>query len=190
MQMSFIRTPLRRFARDTKGSVVLEAIIAVPLLVSVYLMLFVFWDAYRSINTVQKASYTISDMISRAPADLPESYITGMRTTMNFMLPGDQTAQIRVTSFVWSGVRSRYEVLFSRSPGNALPRLTTATIAGYVNRLPIMVDGEAAVLVETVVPYTPPLNQLQALTLGEFIVTRPRFVPKVCLINLPNNCNA
>jgi Flp pilus assembly protein TadG len=190
MQMPSLLIALRKFARDTKGGVVLETVVMVPVLITAYTMLFVFWDAYRSINTVQKASYTISDMISRAPADLPEAYIPGMRTTMNFLLPSDQTAEIRVTSFEWSGVRERYEVLFSRSPDNALPLLTTATLNSYVDRLPIMVDGESAVLVETVVPYTPPLNRMQALTFGEFIVTRPRFVPKVCLINLPNNCNA
>ena len=36
-----------------------------------YLALFVYWDAFRSVNTTQKAAYTISDMISREMAPLP-----------------------------------------------------------------------------------------------------------------------
>jgi Flp pilus assembly protein TadG len=81
--MSFLRSLLRRFARDEKGSLVVEAIIVMPMFVWAYAGLFVYWDAYRSINTVQKASYTISDLISRSQASVNDAYIAGMATTFN-----------------------------------------------------------------------------------------------------------
>ena len=59
--------------------------------------------------------------------------------------------------------------------------LTTADLAGLVARLPTMSDGDSAILLETRVPYTPPLSfGLEPTTIEQFIVTRPRFLPKIC----------
>jgi len=98
--MSFLSSLMRRFARDEKGSLVVDAIIVMPMFVWGYAGLFVYWDAYRAVNTVQKASYTISDLISRSQETngIDDAYISGMRTTFNTMLDSGDAGQIRVTS--------------------------------------------------------------------------------------------
>jgi hypothetical protein len=66
------------------------------------------------------------------------------------------------------------------SPTN-LVALTTANLADLTTHLPIMSDGDSAILVETTVPYTPPVSYgLEPSTIDQFIVTRPRFLPKLC----------
>lgn len=184
--MSFLSSLMRRFARDEKGSLIVDAIIVMPMFVWGYAGLFVYWDAYRAVNTVQKASYTISDLISRSQETngIDDAYISGMRTTFNTMLDSGDAGQIRVTSYQWSAVRDRYEVIFSRAPNGALPSLTTEDLANLTSYLPIMSDGGSAILVETKLLYTPPIAYgLDPRMLEQFIVTRPRFLPKLCHVD-------
>jgi Flp pilus assembly protein TadG len=172
---------MRRFTRDEKGSIVVEAIVVMPIFIWAYAGMFVYWDAYRSINTVQKATYTISDLLSRSQSSVNDSYLAGMNTTFNTLVGADSAGELRVTSYTWSAVRNRYEVIFSRSPNSAMEPLTTSNLAELTARLPIMSDGDSAVLVETSTPYTPPVSYgLEPSTIEQFIVTRPRFLPKLC----------
>lgn len=88
--MSFLPSLTHRFGRDEKGSLFVDAIIVMPMFVWGYAGMFVYWDAYRAINTVQKASYSVSDLVSRNQNTngIDDAYITGMRTAFNRMLGG------------------------------------------------------------------------------------------------------
>lgn len=218
--MRSLASMLRRFGRDEKGAVIVEAVIMLPLLIWAYLALFVYWDAYRSVNTSQKAAYTISDMISREMNDVPltPAYVTGMRNMMSYLLDADQGVKLRVTSVTWSQVRNRYEVDWSVSPSNAFPLLTTANVTTVTSRVPKLADGDHVIIVETEVEYhpltngfgwvadlnsfdwayqdytangrfaasadpgTPQIKQnVKDMSMRQFIVTRPRFTPKLCM---------
>jgi Flp pilus assembly protein TadG len=223
--MRSLTSMLRRFRRDERGTLIAEAVIVLPMLIWVYLALFVYWDAYRSINTSQKAAYTISDMISREmnSSPLTPAYITGMRNVMKYLIDKDQTVKLRVTSVTWAQARNRYEVDWSVSPDNAFPLLTTANISTVTNRIPTLADGDHVIVVETDVAYkalangfgwvvnlggfkwanqdyvglrqdgsqmfdkgtdpgTPNVVQtVKDMSLKQFIVTRPRFAPKLCM---------
>ena len=179
--MSRFANLLRRFAKDEQGTVLVETIVLLPMFFWVYAGLFVYWDAFRIVNSVQKASFTVSDLISRSQGSVDDAYLDGMRGTMNYLLNSGDSAQIRVTSYKWSKVNNRYEVIFSRSPGDAMTALTTADLVGLTSRLPKMFDGDSAVLVETSLPYNPTMNfGMAPSSIGQFIVTRPRFLPKLC----------
>lgn len=218
--MRSLASMLRRFGRDEKGAVVVEAVIMLPLLIWAYLALFVYWDAYRSVNTSQKAAYTISDMISREMNDTPltPAYITGMRDLMKYLVDADQTVKLRVTSVTWSQARTRYEVDWSVSPNAEFDPLTTASIWTVSDRIPTLADGDHVIVVETEVDYKPLTNgfgwvadlssfdwaykdytangrfavgadpgtpqikqNVKNMQMSQFIVTRPRFAPKLCM---------
>jgi Flp pilus assembly protein TadG len=184
--MSFLSRALRRFLRNEDGAFLVDAVLLLPAFVWAYTGLFVYWDAYRAINTVQKASYTISDLLSRNQdvTGINDAYLAGMRTTLNTMIDADQSSKIRVTSYKWSEPNNRYEVIFSRSPDNEMTALTNTNLAAITNRLPLMSDGDSAVLLEVEVSYTPPAAfGLDPTTLEQFIVTRPRFVAKLCHVS-------
>lgn len=180
--MKSLRNMFRRFGRDESGVLMAEAIIVLPFMLWSYLALFVYWDAFRSVNTAQKAAYTISDMISREMVTLPANYVTGMRDLMRYLIDGDQTVKIRVTSVTWSDANEQFEVDWSRSPDSAMPQLTTTTIANQAYRIPDMADGDRVVIVETEVSYHPAFDVgMNDEVLKQFVVTRPRFIPKLCM---------
>lgn len=178
--------PLRRFLCREDGTVIAEALIVLPVLLWAYIGLFVYWDCFRSLNTVQKATYTVSDMLSRSETGIKSSYITGLKKVFEYLIDKDQEASMRVTSVTWSNINNRYEVHWSRTTNAAiLPALTTPALQGYAGHIPTMMAGDYVVIVEVQVPYTPVFNiGLTNQIFNEFIVTRPRFLPCLPMDNI------
>ncbi len=174
---------LRRFRDDESGLIMAEFIVTLPMLIWVFMALFAYWDVFRSMNTAQKAAYAVSDLISRQNNDIPVSFLDDMQSIMEYILPPAQTSRMRFTSVKWSVPNNQFEVIWSRSPGNALLPLNTGTLQAVANRIPMMAATDSVVLVESSVPYTPVFNVGLAASynLDEFIVTRPRFLTKICL---------
>jgi Flp pilus assembly protein TadG len=163
-----------RFRRDERGGVIVEAIIILPLLVWAYVALFVYWDAYRAQNTAVKASYTVADMVSRELNPITCTYMNGLKGVFDFLMDGDQTTALTLTSVIWNEEASRHEVVWSLARGGA-DRQTTATLQRDLNRLPNMSDGDTVILLQTRVSYAPALSVgVPDHDFNQFIVTRPR----------------
>lgn len=174
---------LHQFAQDETGTVMAETVLVLPMLLWSYLAMFVYWDSYRSMNTVQKASYTISDIISREMVSVPSSYFDGMRNVIELLIDRDQDVKMRITSITYKQSALQFQVLWSYSPSSALPALTTATLQALKDRIPNMSDADYATIVETEMPYVPAFNiGMNSMTFKQFIITRPRFVAPTCLI--------
>lgn len=180
--MQRLRAHLKRFARQEGGTITVEFVLVMPLLIWAYLALYVYWDAYRTINLAQKASYTVSDYISRERGSLTAAEITGMENTFKFMTQTESGVKMRITSIYYNTTSKRFEVYWSRSPNSTMEELTTTTLQGYSSHIPAMADGDSAVLVETELDYTPAFNiGLLSDSFANFIVTRPRFLTRICL---------
>lgn len=174
---------IRRFGREEDGLVMAEFLIMLPLLIWTFMALFVYWDVFRTINDSQKASYAVSDLISRqSEIDMP--FVNGMQTVVEYLSNGADV-DVRITSVEWDE-DDGYRVLFSRSPGNAMPRHTNATITALADRIPVMADNETVVIVETRTQYEPGFEVgLTDQEFNHFVVTRPRYFRRVCLIEQP-----
>lgn len=188
--MNRIIHALRRFGRDDEGNLVLEAVLVMPFMLWAYAGLFVYWDAFRSINAVQKAAYTVSDMISREQQTITPAYLAGMDTIIERLIDLDQDVSMRVTSVLCNGqgedkcdeTVGQNEVHWSVSPGGAMTPLTTTALQAMESRIPEMSDGDHVVIVEVTVSYTPSFNVgVSDMDIEQFIVTRPRFVPRICM---------
>jgi hypothetical protein len=175
---------LRRFLRDEDAAIIAETVIVLPLLLWAYIGLFVYWDCFRSLNTVQKATYTVSDMLSRdlSQTGITSDYITGLHSVVEYLIDHDQDSRMRVSSIYWNTANSRYEIHWSRTTdASALPALTTANLQNFTAQIPTMSPGDTAVIVEVRVDYVPAFNVgMTNQTFSEFIVTRPRF--QMCII--------
>ena len=181
-----LRPRLGRFGRDETGSVVAEAVIVLPMFLWAYIALFVYWDAFRSMNTVQKASFTISDMISREKQGIDSGYIEGMGDVLEYLIDENQDARVRVTSVTWSDTNNQFEVYWSASPDSILTPLTTASLQDYVYEIPTMSAGDNAIIVEVNVDFQPTFDiGMPDQTFHQFIVTRPRFIPCITLDTVP-----
>lgn len=182
MRNSIVQTltsRLRRFCRAEDGTVVVEAVLVLPTLLWVTLAMFVYWDSYRSVNIIQKATYTISDTLSRENREDPidGAYIDGLREVMNYLLDGDQVAKIRVSSVTWKTADNDFSVLWSYSPGEQIPAMPVGLLADqdYQDKVPNLADGDTVIVVETMVDFSPAFDVgMNDLVIDEFIATRPR----------------
>lgn len=180
MRKSIVQTltsRVRRFCRAEDGTVVVEAVLVLPTLLWVTLAMFVYWDSYRSVNVIQKATYTISDALSREDNEIDGDYIDGLRNVMNYLLDGDQVAKIRVSSITWKTADNDYSVLWSYSPGGQIPAMPVGLLADqdYQDKVPNLADGDTVIVVEAMVDFSPAFDiGMNDLVIDEFIATRPR----------------
>lgn len=180
----------RRFLRDERGSVLLEFLLFLPILVWAMVAMVVFWDVFRTINTAQKAAYSVSDLISRQEDNLTDSFVDGMQEVFNYLMLGTaQDSRLRITSLYYDQTTDSYKLIFSVSPDNKVPAYTEQDLQQLKDRIPILNDKDSVVIVETMVAYTPPFNTgifniadaLGSNIFNEFVVTPPRFRNAICL---------
>jgi Flp pilus assembly protein TadG len=193
--MRMLRKKVRAFSRDEGGSIVLETVVMLPLLIWALLAMVVYWDAFRAVNRLDKATYALADTLSRQQAPVATTTVDRWDDFVEYMMNNNYSAQVRVTSYRWVPANNRFEVLWSRSPGNLRPQLTTSSLQPLAIRLPMMAATEYGILTETWVNYEPPLSvpfmgaiQIQNTTLEKFTPTPTRFSP-LCVVGMtPATC--
>jgi hypothetical protein len=196
-----------RFLTDKRGTVTIEFIIVFPMLIWAFIGIFLYWDAHKAINLSQKASFTVADNLSRTQTPLAKSHIDGLSKLLAYLADADpalgEGVRLRVTSIRWNNTDKKHEVSWSYSAYNAEPVLTTAKLVDIKDQLPTLTEFETVLLIETEVDFVPALGKYsifantyenddqQVLTMGidrrsfaEFVVIRPRFIPKVCLASM------
>ncbi|MBL8561314.1 MAG: hypothetical protein JNN06_03450 [Gemmobacter sp.] len=169
----------RRFLRDEDGNAVIESVFMLPLLIWAAFSMVVFWDGYHTMNKLQKASYTVSDVLSRwQGAALTAADAQGLQNMVAYLTnEGDQVPRLRMSSIVWVSARNRYEVQWSCSMDPAqLPAYTTTTLQAVKDNLPIAANGTTQLLIETEMDFQLfSRGQVIPMEFGEFIPVRPRF---------------
>lgn len=180
---SLLSRLLRRYRDRTSGSMVIESIFAIPILALGMTGFFTFWDVYRTQNMVQKASYAVADMLSREMVPATPAFLTGLETTLEFLIREDATIRvtsIRRTSDGPLGLQG-LDVLWSFSPGNQMVPLTEATLTEVLDDMPMMAIGSNMVVMEVTVPYAPLTDILEVDSIREVVAMRPRFLPTHCM---------
>lgn len=174
--MKFLTRHIRRFRDQEDGLVMTEFLIMLPLLVWTFMALFIYWDAFRTINQAQKGAYSIADLVSRQK-EINGTFVSGMQKVMEYLVNDAPNVRMRITSIKYDDVSKKYAVLFSRSPGGKMPQLTNATFnqTKFTDRIPIMADQDSVVIIETEVSYKPGFQVgIPEHSFDNFIVTRPR----------------
>lgn len=185
----------RRFRSGTRGAISIEAMFVLPMLVWVYLAMFVFFDAYRTQNVALRAANTVADLLSRETNAVNATYIAGVNDVFDFLANARHDTRIRVTSVGWNAQQNRYIVNWSHGT-RGLQGWTTAAFnaefepasttsgADGQRRLPLVAAGDSIVLVETQLDYDPAFNiGIAARTFEHIIPTRPRFAPQIVWSN-------
>ena len=185
--MKALSRQIRRFRDQEDGLVMTEFLIMLPVLVWTFMALFVYWDAFRTINQAQKANYSISDLISRQE-NIDMSFINGVQSVTEYLMNNPSSIKIRITSVKYVAGTNKMKVLFSKSPGNALPALTEGQMNAPAMRarIPVMANQDSVVIVETQISYNPAFSVgIPNHFFSNFVVTRPRYNLQVCLTGLP-----
>jgi hypothetical protein len=171
---------LSHFLRDTQASLTVEAVIVMPLLFWAFGASFVFFDVFRENSVNEKAGYTIADMLSRETGFIDPGYMDNTLTLLA-TLTGKPASDIgvRVSVIRWDEEDSLYDLRWSQARGNAAP-LDEDVVENWEEVLPVMVDEEQIILVQTFIRYDPAVRiGLGDRTLETFIYTRPRFAPQL-----------
>lgn len=170
---------LKAFAAETKGSVSVEFILMIPVLFWAYMAIYVYFDGYRQSAVNLKATYTISDLISRETEIITDQYVDSMHALMEVMTLSDSPTSLRITVIRWSEADDRYYVDWSVNRGYATA-MDDINIGDIKTRLPVMPDNERVILVETVNTFIPVFKiGMENKQLENFVFSRPRFAPQV-----------
>lgn len=176
---------LRRFGRDTEGTVALEAVIVAPFLFWAFLASYVYFDAYRQTSVNIKANYTIGDLLSRETEAINESYIDSMESLFTFLAKTGSDARIRISVAKWDEADNAYKLDWSRARGGETA-LTEAGINAMAGELPTLTDNDRIIVVETWSHYAPLFQVgLPEKDIYERTATSPRFAPQLAWDRYP-----
>ena len=178
--MGRIRAYLGAFRRDESGSIAVETMLMIPILIWCYLGTFVFFDAFRPQSTNIKASYTIGDTLSRETGYITANYMASLYNLQGLLLQTSEARGLQVTVYTYNSANNTYTVKWSRGLGG-LTTMTNAQLAAIRAILPVMPSGEIAILTRSQVHYAPDYEVgIDPFAFDEYTVTRPRFAPQLC----------
>lgn len=186
-----MKTLLRRFGRDTKGSVSVEAVILFPALAVIFAASWVYFDVMRQQSISIKANYTIGDIISRETEVLDDTYITNVQRMMYYLTKGSgEEVDLRVTVVQYNADSLNHDVIWSEARGD-WSALTDSDLSDYTESLPLMADADQLILVETRDAYTPSFNVsgIGPFDIETYSFTRPRFASQVIFEGVNDGSN-
>lgn len=181
------RPPIARFLADETGSITIEAIIMLPILVWCYVASYAFFDGYRAASINVRTAYTVLDTLSRETGYITDDYMNGLVALEDYLTGNMTNVGLQVTVFHYddgtSGGGAGYRANWSRSRGS-MPTLTTSELNDLSSNLPDMTDGEVAILVRTRVHYNTKFESsftgLLDQDMTQLMVMRPRFAGQLC----------
>jgi hypothetical protein len=177
-----LKVLLQRFRDDSRGSITVETVIALPLLFWAAAASYDFHDIHRYKSAREKATYTVADMISREELSITDNYMDKTLQVFNDMVSDGENNQIRVSVVEYNGSDEIYELKWSETRGSGdLEPLRDEDVRTAHASLPILTDGQQVILVETSSTFKSlfSVGLSVPLEIETRMFTAPRFVPQV-----------
>lgn len=179
-----LKVALSSFWEETRGSIMVESVLSLPLLFWCMAATYEFFEVHRYKSAREKATYTLADMISREQSNtgITAVYLDNALTLFNQISNDDGINQIRVSVIRFDELNNKYEISWSQVRGTgSLNALTTGDVADAHAELPILDHGEEVILVESRSNYDPLFDVgLAEIDVETRIFTAIRFAPQVC----------
>lgn len=194
MSVLNLRKTLATFRKDSTGSVAVESAIIFPTLLFCLFVMMNIFDAYRAKSTTEKAAFAVSDMLSRETMAVNADYIDGVHAVLEEISTVRSGHSLTVSHVYWSPSTGDYVLAWSHSNGGG-SGITGTEFEAMKDKLPVLVDGESLIVVETSAEYSPPIlagwngqrpyGEESALNMDidTFVFTRPRFAPQLAWSN-------
>lgn len=202
--------PFARYLRDEHASVTVEAVMILPILLWGYFGMFILFDGYRALSANIRASYTISDMLSRETQAINAAYIEGLNDIQDVLTQSRHRTVLRVTSVRYrdldgDGVADdgEHSLEWSYSTLGKEPIADGNLYTDIVPHLPPMPDSGTLIVVETWMAFAPFMNitleqlyqtgaKSDRVVFGPFyfegiVTTRPRFAAQLVWEGTNNN---
>lgn len=175
---------LKSFRGDERGSIAVEAVITLPLLIWAVGATYEFFDLHRYNSTRDKASYTIADMISReqGTTGITPAYIDNAKDLFDTLTNDNGDNSLRISIISYNSTDEDYFVVWSRVRGTqGLKRLKTSDVKDDDDHLPKLSGGEQLILVESASIYRSviQIGLSDDLMLRTRVMTSPRFIAQI-----------
>ena len=192
--MRSLSSSLRSFGRSEEGTVKIEFIIVFPLILAWIMGSFVFFDAYKTYSRASKATFAVSDIVSRQTS-MDLTTLLALHDIMDALVPwSDNNKWIRITSLEYVKVSGNdgcyeedtdavceYRVLWSHASGTPDTLSNADLTQDVLDILPDIAENDTVILTETHVPYEPLLDTfgLGGMAWSNQQATRPRYVSSI-----------
>lgn len=182
---SSLNRRLRRFAESSAGGATVEMAIVVPVMALLFVVGLVAQDAIRMAYLNNKATFTVSDMVSREDALIDQGYFDGLNSVYRYLINNRFPTRMRITTIECTANCTDedtrvLEVCWSQSTAG-VAKLTTADIAPYNDTTPLFAEGDTLLMTEAFLDYTPFVENdlLPTQTYDAISYTRPRIIGQV-----------
>ena len=174
--MPELPTLLFTYLRDERGTVTMEYVLWLPILLAWLILSTVLYDAYKSRDDAAKAAYTVADIISRE-TELSASDIRRLADLQRVLVPrAGNSMFLRLTSFTctaeadcldadvadtsdyainWSIVPPIAFSDWEDAPDDEKPSVISTLTQETVEALPLMAKDDTIVLVDVSIPFRP-----------------------------------
>ncbi|TMV08035.1 pilus assembly protein [Ruegeria sediminis] len=175
-----MRKSLKNFRSDESGSILVEALLALPVLLWAIAATFTYFDGFRQSASNLKAAFTVSDLISRETRTITETYLDSMHELMELMVDNGTQMNVRISLIAFDEDDDRHYVRWSGIRGFD-EEWTDDNIHLIRDKLPPMPNADTLILVETSNTYVPFFNVGLGnnITFDNFVFTRPRFTNEI-----------
>ncbi|MHA6296898.1 TadE/TadG family type IV pilus assembly protein [Devosia sp. CAU 1758] len=165
-----------RLRRDERGASIVEFALLAPVLLLLLIGTVTLFDLFRNLQSVEKATFTVGDMMSRQTA-MSQATLDEMLSLMRHMVPTASDGGLRVSSIVKEdGV---LVVRWSHKAGMNVPDTPLPESV-----IPDIAEGDSVLLTESFVPHRAFSGAfgVGAVTFGTQSAHRPRFVSSIAFL--------
>lgn len=168
------------FPRDCRGSVSVETVIVMPMLILALGSMVLLSGMFQSQTISTKAAYTVADALSRRVEPVDAAYLDGLSQLHSYLAKAQHDVSLRVSSVAYDVDAQEYFVIWSYDPSGDVELTTEMLNLGIDERLPTLTSGETLILVEAGTQWRSFLPQvLEDRDFNTIIFTRPRFTPQL-----------
>ncbi|MFX0543185.1 TadE/TadG family type IV pilus assembly protein [Roseovarius sp. S4756] len=182
MALRSLKSRLSGFRREERGSVMVEAVITLPLLIWAVGATYEFFEVHRYQSARDKASYTVADMVSREMLAITPTYLDNAKTVFDTIASDNGQNAMRVSVIKYDSNDDEYSVKWSHVRGTPLlEALKTDDVRTAHDRLPVMRNGEELIIVDSLSSY-PPLFDIWVgddINVSTNVMAIPRFAPQI-----------
>jgi Flp pilus assembly protein TadG len=182
MTYARLKSFLLRFRDGVQGTITVEAVVIVPILFWALQATFEIFEMYRFKSVREKATYTVTDMISREQAVIDQPFLDGAKQLFDEFTNGVGENQLRVTVVTFDTSTNEYSVVWSQIRGTGpMNPLQTSDVATDHDSLPTLGNGRQLIIVESWSNYEPRLNAGfdPSVPVTTRVFTGPRFVENI-----------
>ncbi|WP_108483403.1 TadE/TadG family type IV pilus assembly protein [Oceaniglobus ichthyenteri] len=178
--LTYIQKKLRLFTGDENGSYAIETALIVPMLLWGMLATYTFVDGYRMQALNLRATYTISDLLTRQWNPVDQDFMTGLGRYHEFLTNDSHDTKMRITVVYYLSDTDEHKLVWSYSNDASKPKTTKANLKQLKDAIPVLANADTAIIVETWMDYKPPFAiGLSETEFANRVITSPRFVPQL-----------